>query len=102
MTISVLVSNQSIHAAKAKASRILDSWLLRLSSESWHGQVSAEGLNSLIDELAALRSRNLHLQVFKQTPLGFKVVRSIGKPTNFFEGRVSAGLVRKDARGKAE
>lgn len=102
MPYSILVSNQSEREAFRRSRRVLDAWLNRLSATSWQGSLSREGLEDVIQRLAALRSRHLHIEILQRKGMQYVPVRMIGSSAQFHEGRVSLGVPRADARKQPE
>lgn len=102
MPYSILVSNQSEREAFRRSRRVLDAWLNRLSATSWQGSLSREGLEVVIQRLAALRSRHLRIEILQRKGMQYVPVRMIGSSAQFHEGRVSLGVPRADARKQPE
>lgn len=78
--IQVIFVSESILKGKKRVNSVLDRYAKRIGSETWTTPITQEGLDVVKNTLNSIATKQTNVSCFKKTPLGNKLLFSIGRP----------------------
>ena len=78
--IQVIFVSESILKGKKRVNSVLDRYAKRIGGETWTTPITQEGLDVVKNTLKSIATKQTNVSCFKKTPLGNKLIFSIGRP----------------------